>query len=222
LDLLNPDNLKLALIYLGALVLSVSVHEFGHAWMATRLGDPLPAAQGRLSLSPVRHIDLIGTIVLPLIMFFNNFGLLGWGKPVETNRLAYTRRISPVAGHVLVSLAGPMMNLLLVLVVSLLLVIAGRLGWIGGAFFTRAFGVLVTLNFVLFFLNLLPMPPLDGGALLEWVLPRSQHHILDFLTRWGFLILLGISVVGWLGYLLIPARLASNAWQSILQRAAGL
>jgi Zn-dependent protease len=220
LDSLTPDNIRLALIYLGALILSITVHEFGHAWVATHLGDPLPAAQGRVSLSPMRHIDLIGTILLPLIMFFSSAGLLGWGKPVETNRLAYTRRISPLAGHILVSLAGPMMNLVLVGVVSVLLVGGARLGWVDGALFTRVFGALIGLNFVLFFLNLLPMPPLDGGALLEWILPRSP--IVGFLARWGFVILLGLSMVGWLRYLLIPASLASNAWQSILQRAAGL
>jgi Zn-dependent protease len=220
LDLLTPDNIRTALIYLGALIVSITVHEFGHAWVATRLGDPLPAAQGRVTLNPKQHIDLLGTIVLPLIMFFSQAGLLGWGRPVETNRLAYSRRISPIAGHVLVSLAGPMMNLLLVGVVSLVLIAAGRLGWIDGALFTRTFDVLIGLNFVLFFLNLLPMPPLDGGAFLEWLMPRSS--LVYFLSRWGFLILLALSLTRALKFLLTPAFVTANAWQSILQRAAGL
>jgi Zn-dependent protease len=222
LDFLTPDNVKRALIYLSALIVSITVHEFGHAWAATRLGDPLPAAQGRLSLSPVRHIDPIGTILFPLIMFFSSAGLLGWGRPVETNRLSYTRRLSPLFGHVLVSLAGPLMNLLMVGVVSLLLLAAGRLGWISGAMFSQVYAVLVLLNFVLFFLNLLPVPPLDGGALLEWALPQSQQYIVNFLARWGFIILFAISFVGWLNVLLKPAFVTADAWQSILQRAAGL
>jgi Zn-dependent protease len=222
LEPITPETVRQALLYLAALIASVSVHEFGHAWVATRLGDPLPAAQGRVTLSPARHIDLVGTVIFPLVMFFAHFPLLGWGKPVETNRLAYTRRISPVTGHLLVSLAGPMMNLLLVGVVSLVLVALGRAGVIGGATFTKVYGTLIGLNFILFFLNLLPMPPLDGGAILEWLLPRSQRHIVDLLARWGFIILFGLSVIGWLGYLLIPAGIAANAWQSILQRAAGL
>jgi len=222
LEQITPETVRQALLYLAALIASVTVHEFGHAWVATRLGDPLPAAQGRVTLRPTRHIDLIGTIVFPLVMIFANFPLLGWGKPVETNRLAYTRRISPATGHLLVSLAGPVMNLLLVGVVSLVLVALGRAGVIGGATFTAIFGKLVALNFLLFFLNLLPMPPLDGGALLEWILPRSLQHIVVFLSKWGFVILLAIAIVHWLNYLMIPARLTSNAWQSFLQRAAGL
>jgi Zn-dependent protease len=223
LDFLTPDNVKRALIYLSALIVSITVHEFGHAWAATRLGDPLPAAQGRLSLSPVRHIDPIGTILFPLIMFFSSAGLLGWGRPVETNRLSYTRRLSPLFGHVLVSLAGPLMNLLMVGVVSLLLLAAGRLGWISGAMFSQVYAVLVLLNFVLFFLNLLPVPPLDGGALLEWALPRSQQYIVRFLERWGFILLFGLSMLTPVFvYLLAPAGWASNAWQSLLFRMAGL
>ena len=217
---LTPDNLKLAIIYLGALIVSITVHEFGHAWVATRLGDPLPAAQGRVTLSPRAHIDLIGTIVLPLVMFFSHTGLLGWGRPVQTNRLAYNRRLSPIAGHLLVSLAGPMMNLLLVGVASLVLLLAGRMELISGARFVEAYVILVRLNFVLFFLNLLPMPPLDGGALLEWVMPRSA--LVFFLARWGFLILLALSLTPALGILLTPAYVTSNAWLSVLMRAAGL
>lgn len=221
MDQITPDTVREALFFLAALIASVSVHEFGHAWVATRLGDPLPAAQGRVTLSPRSHIDPIGTIVFPLLMFFSNFPL-GWGKPVMTNRLAYTRRLSPATGHLLVSLAGPLMNLVLVGVVSLVLVALGRAGVISGATFTRIFTLLIQMNIGLFFLNLLPMPPLDGGALLEWALPPSLQYIVDFLSKWGFIILFAIAIVGWLQYLMIPARLTANAWQSILQRAAGL
>ena len=218
---LTPDTLRLALIYLAALIVSTAVHEFGHAWVATRLGDPLPAAQGRLTLSPMAHVDPIGTIALPLVMFFTGAGLIGWGKPVQTNRLAY-RRISPLHGHILVSLAGPFMNLLMVAVVSLLLLVGARLSLINGVWFTRIFEVLIFLNFVLFFLNLLPLPPLDGGVLLEWLMPPSQQGIVIFLYRFGFLILLALSLVGWLRVLLRPAFLASGLWHSYLMRLAGL
>jgi Zn-dependent protease len=91
LDQITPDTVREALFFLAALIVSVSVHEFGHAWVATRLGDPLPASQGRVTLNPRAHIDPIGTIVFPLLMFFSHFPL-GWGKPVMTNRLAYSRR----------------------------------------------------------------------------------------------------------------------------------
>jgi Zn-dependent protease len=94
------------------------------------------------------------------------------------------------------------------------------LGWIGETLFTQVFRVMIGLNFILFFLNLLPMPPLDGGALLEWLMPRSA--LVYFLSRWGFVVLLALSFMGALRIVLTPAQLTSDAWQSILQRAAGL
>jgi Zn-dependent protease len=217
------DKLRDAVFFLAALVLSVTVHEFGHALVATRLGDRLPAAQGRLSLSPRRHIDLVGTIIFPLVMFYANFPLLGWGRPVETDRSSYTRRFSPATGNLLVSLAGPFMNLALAAVVSLLLFLAARAGLIGATTFDSLFTHLVGLNLFLLVLNLLPMPPLDGGAILESALPRSQQGIVQFLSRWGFLVLFGLSMfTPVIRVLLWPAGWASNAWQSLLFRMAGL
>jgi Zn-dependent protease len=97
------------------------------------------------------------------------------------------------------------------------------MGVISAAAFTEIFRSLVVLNFFLFVLNLLPMPPLDGGAILEWLLPRSQQGIVRFLSRFGFIILFALSfATPVFRVLLAPAALASNAWQSVLQRAAGL
>jgi Zn-dependent protease len=220
---ITPEKVTEALLLLAALIASISVHEFGHAWMATRLGDPLPASQGRLTLSPLRHIDPVGTLVFPLVMFFAHLPLLGWGRPVHTNRAAYTRRLSPVTGHLLVSLAGPAMNLVLVGVVSLVLLVGARVGIVSAGWFEAIFYRLVALNFMLLFLNLLPVPPLDGGALLEWGLPRSQQYIVRFLDRWGFLLLFGLSLLTPVfAYVMKPAGWASNAWQSFLFRMAGL
>jgi Zn-dependent protease len=223
LDITLLDKTRDAVLFLAALILSVSVHEFGHALVATKLGDPLPASQGRLSLSPMRHIDLVGTIIFPLVMFFASFPLLGWGRPVETDRSRYTRRLSPATGNLLVSLAGPFMNLVLAGVVSLLLLLAARAGLIGAATFDSLFNHLVALNLLLLFLNLLPMPPLDGGAILESALPRSQQGIVRFLSRWGFIVLFGLSMfTPVIRVLLWPAGWAANVWQSLLFRMAGL
>jgi Zn-dependent protease len=216
------EKAREALLFLAALIASISVHEFGHAWMATKLGDPLPAAQGRLTLSPRQHIDPIGTLLLPLLMIYANLPLLGWGRPVQTDRGSYTRRLSPITGHVLVSLAGPMMNLVLALVISLLLLVGARVGIISGGVAYAVFEKLIGLNILLLFLNLLPMPPLDGGALLEWVLPRGLQSVVRFLERFGFIILFGLSMTSVLGKVLAPARWVSGAWQSLLFRGAGL
>jgi Zn-dependent protease len=220
---ITPEKAREALLLLAALIASISVHEFGHAWAATRLGDGLPASQRRLTLSPWRHVDPIGTILFPLVMFFSHLPLLGWGRPVQTDRGAYTRRLSPATGHVLVSLAGPAMNLVLVVVVSLALLAGGRLGLVSAKGFEAIFSGLVALNFTLIFLNLLPMPPLDGGALLEWSLPRSAQPLLRLLDRWGFLALFALSLLTPVfTYLLRPAHSIANAWESTLMRMAGL
>jgi Zn-dependent protease len=220
---ITPEKVREALLLLAALIASISVHEFGHAWAATRLGDPLPASQGRLTLSPLRHIDVVGTILFPLVMFFTHLPLLGWGRPVQTDRRAYTRRLSPVTGHVLVSLAGPAMNLALALLVSGLLLLGARAGLVSAVRFYAVFQQLIALNILLLFLNLLPIPPLDGGAVLEWVLPRSLRRVVLFLERWGFILLFGLSLLpNVLSYLLAPAHWVEGAWLSFLFRMAGL
>jgi Zn-dependent protease len=214
---LSIDNVREALLFLCALILSISVHEFGHAWIATKLGDPLPRAQGRLTLSPMRHVDPIGTIVFPLIMFFTHVPLLGWGRPVETNPAAYTRRFSVATGHLFVAIAGPLMNLAMATVVSLLVIVGARAGVLPESLFPDVFRHLIQLNLFLMFFNLLPIPPLDGGAVLAWVLPRSQQYLVDFLNRWGFLILLGMMMVRPVMIVIFtPAQALIGQWARVL------
>lgn len=214
---ITTDQVRDALLFLSALILSIAVHEFGHALVATKLGDPLPRQQGRLTLSPMRHVDPIGTIVFPLIMFFGNWGLLGWGKPVETNPSAYTRRFSRATGNVLVSVAGPLMNLLMATLVSLIVIVACRAGVMPDHLAVEVFRYLIKLNLFLMFFNMLPIPPLDGGSLLAWVLPRSLQHIVEFLNRWGFLILLGLMIVPKvMTVVFTPANWFIGQWQLML------
>lgn len=183
------DQVQRAILYLIAFILSVAVHEFGHAWMANRLGDPTPRLQGRLTLSPLRHADPIGTIVMPLIMVFTAAPLFAWGRPVQYNPAALTRRLSMRTGQMLVAIAGPAMNLLTALAISLVIVAAG---WLGapGRLIEALFRYLVQLNIALMIFNLLPIPPLDGGSVLAWALPRSLQHVVDFLARYGTMILI--------------------------------
>src|SRR5512137_1361612 len=104
---ITTERLALALVYLIALILSISVHEFGHAWVADRLGDRLPRSQGRVTLNPIAHIDLIGTILFPLIGALSGMRILGWGKPVFTSLHArhVPRWMSMSTAHLLVSIA---------------------------------------------------------------------------------------------------------------------
>lgn len=199
---IGADELKHAILYLIAFILCITVHEFGHAWVATRLGDPTPRSQGRVTLAPQHHIDPIGTILMPIIMALSSASaavpLIAWGRPVQTNPMAYTRRYSMSTGRMLVSLAGPTMNLIMAIVVSLIIVIAAKLHASEELIMT-IFHYLVQLNLSLMIFNLLPIPPLDGGALLAWVLPRSMHSLVDFMARYGSFILLFLVISPSLG-----------------------
>lgn len=226
---IGADELKHAILYLIAFILCITVHEFGHAWVATRLGDPTPRSQGRVTLAPQHHIDPIGTILMPIIMALSASSgmlpLLAWGRPVQTNPMAYTRRLSMSTGRMLVSIAGPFMNLLMALVVSIVIVIAARLNasaeLLGGTF-----DYVVRLNLSLMVFNLLPIPPLDGGAVLAWLLPRSMHNFVDFLARYGSFILLFLVISPSLGLPLMrvvgyPIRILTHYWLVGLNMAIG-
>jgi Zn-dependent protease len=211
------DKFRDGVLRLIALVLSVAVHEFGHAWAATRLGDSLPKAQGRLTLNPIRHADLIGTLVFPAVMMYAGAGMLGWGRPVQTNPYNYTRRISQATGSALVAMAGPAMNLVMAALVSLVLVLGARFGMVNIMLAEDVINSLVALNLALLFFNLLPIPPLDGGAVLAWALPRSMQGAIEFLNRWGFVILLGLFMLPQvMGVIMGPANYLSHLWVSAL------
>jgi len=212
LSSISPDLVQGAIMFLIALVLSIAAHEFGHAWMASRLGDPLPASQGRLTLNPVRHIELVGTIIFPLIAFSSGIPLLGWGRPVQTNPAAYTRRFSRSTGRMLVAVAGPAMNLFLMVLASVVLVVLAKAGVVGDKLVTVVGDNFVRLNFVLFVFNLLPMPPLDGGSVLAWFLPPSMQGLIDFLQRWGILILLGMMMTPLFSWWMRPALHLYDIW----------
>jgi Zn-dependent protease len=216
---ISADQLRTAVVSLIAFILSIAVHEFGHAWMANRLGDRLPAEQGRLTLSPLAHIDPIGTILLPLIAVFapGGFPLLAWGKPVQTNPRAY-RGVSPRTGHMLVSLMGPLMNLLLAVIVSIVLVVLARLVKLPPTVAEAAVRYLLVLNIMLMFFNLLPLPPLDGASVLAGLLPERMQSIPRALQRYGMLIFFALLLTGGLRIAMRPAYEVAGAWAGVVMR----
>jgi Zn-dependent protease len=225
---IGVDQIQQAILYLIAFILCVSVHEFGHAWLANRLGDPTPRMQGRLTLSPLHHIDPIGTILIPFISAMSPAALpfMAWGKPVQTNPLAYTRSLRVSTSRMLVSIAGPFMNLLMASLVSIVIVVVAHLG-ASERLQSGLFHYLVQLNLVLMCFNLLPIPPLDGGAVLAWMLPRSMHGIVDFLQRYGAFILLLLVLSPMVGLPLMsivmyPMAVVVKLWQSGLIWAINL
>jgi len=216
----SPDQFAAALKSLIAFILAITVHEFGHAWVANRLGDRTPRAQGRLTLMPTAHIDPIGTILVPLIAALapGGFPLLAWGKPVQTNPANYTARMPRRIGHMLVSLAGPAMNLLMALVVSLLFIGLGKAGVLSPSLADALLRYFIALNIVLLFFNLIPVPPLDGGAILAWLLPASLQPVVHFLQRYGIFILFVLIATQVMGTLLRPVYHLIGAWTDVLVR----
>ncbi len=173
------------LMYLGLVVL-LTFHEFGHAWMAWRCGDETARSEGRVSLNPLVHMDLIGTVVLPLLMFLmlgaGRF-LLGWAKPVPVN--PHNLR-NPKVDDILVTLAGPWMNLLLAVVLTAL----GRLGiTLHSPDMTEFCLQMANFSLLLCFFNLLPIPPLDGSQVVRSVFGISYEAYHHF-ARYGFIILI--------------------------------
>jgi Zn-dependent protease len=216
---ISADQVRTAIVSLIAFILSIAVHEFGHAWMANKLGDRLPAQQGRLTLSPLAHIDPIGTILMPLVAtFMAGIPLLAWGKPVQTNPTAYTRRVSQRTGQMLVALMGPAMNLVLAILISILLVVLARVGALTVGIAQAAINYFLVLNIALMFFNLIPVPPLDGGSVLAGLLPRSMQAIPDFLQRYGMILFFLLLLSGMLRFVMRPAYQFANAWAEVVMR----
>ena len=169
------------------MICSISIHEWAHAWVADKLGDPLPRQQGRVTLDPRSHIDPLGTIIIPLIMIFasTGFSLIGWGKPVQVS-LPHpkTRR----RDDILITLAGPFSNFAIALVSVLTFGIVNRVLPLNENVWLLFFQ-LVSLNVILFVFNLIPIPPLDGSHILKNIIRMKDITFLKF-SKYGFLLLI--------------------------------
>jgi Zn-dependent protease len=210
---ISADHVRIAVFSVIAFVVSVSVHEFGHAFVADRLGDRIPRLQGRLTLSPLAHIDPIGTIAVPLFAALSTgLPLIAWGKPVQTNPANYTKRFSMTTGHMLVSAAGPLMNLVLAVVVSVVIVVLGKAGVLSPALQEGLIRYLLLLNIMLLFFNLIPLGPLDGASVLAGVLPPSMSRLVELNRKYGMLILLVLFFTPGLGLLMRPVYRLAAAW----------
>ncbi len=189
------DELRWGALSLLLLVISIGLHEFGHAWVADLRGDLLPRAQGRVTLNPLAHADPIGTLLLPGVMIFLPiligaklpFALLGWGKPVQLSLAnPRTRRMDDI----LITLAGPAMNVVLLLVFALI----GQVGEVtasgpGNHDLAKFLATGILMNAFLAVFNLLPLPPLDGSRVF-YRLGIYSTEVFLWLSQWSTLILL--------------------------------
>lgn len=186
------------LLLLPVLLFSIVVHEVAHAWVALREGDSTAQALGRITLNPIPHLDLLGSLIIPLGLFYTSGMIFGWAKPVPVDPRNFR---NPRASDIRVSLAGIVSNLGLAVLFVLLAVAFGKLqlAFDGGA---GVLGVLIRLcrfgvfiNLILAAFNLIPIPPLDGSHVLFHLLPGRLALRYRELGRYGILVLMGVMII---------------------------
>ncbi|MEK7145278.1 MAG: site-2 protease family protein [Patescibacteria group bacterium] len=175
---------------IAVLVMSVVIHEVSHGYAAEILGDPTARLQGRLTLNPLKHLDPVGSIIVPLLTSLSGF-TFGWAKPVPYN--PYNLR-NQKWGELAVAAAGPLSNILLALVFGLLIRFAGAS--LSGAFVNIAV-VIVVINLVLAIFNLIPVPPLDGSKILWAFLPERFRQVRESMEHYSFLLVIVVVFVVW-------------------------
>ena len=224
------ETLALAIILIPCLVVAIVFHEVAHGWVANLLGDPTAREQRRLSLNPLRHVDPVGTVILPGILALTGAPVFGWAKPVPVN---FRRLNNPRRDMMVVAAAGPGTNLVLALIgavlVGLLLPEDARLGEplsiLGFALF-----MFISINLFLALFNLIPLPPFDGSHIVEGLLPDGPRRAYGRLRPYGLpLLFLLLLVIPWLmpelgiveRFVLPPVEWAQGKFIEVARAIAG-
>ena len=198
------EFIQQAALWAIPLIYAITMHEAAHGWVASKLGDKTAFMLGRVSLSPFRHIDPVGTIIVPLILLFLGGLLFGWAKPVPVNEYGLKK---PKRDIVLVALAGPIANLLMAMLWGLCLKLSLYLQDLGFEYYILLYSMSqigIIINIVIGVFNLIPIPPLDGSKVIYSMLNKRARFFYSKLEPFGFIIILTLLVSGILSSILGP------------------
>jgi Zn-dependent protease len=211
---LSPDELFKVIVQIVVLLFAVSVHESAHGWVALRCGDTTARDLGRITLNPIRHMDLFGSVLVPAVLAYSGAPVFGWAKPVPVSLRGVP---NPRRANLLISAAGPVSNFVVALSLSVIL-FACR-SWIREMtredtlyplVIVAVYSVMVNVALALF--NLVPIPPLDGFGVVESLAPARWIPALIWMRRYGFVLLMIVIFTGGLRYLLGPAQSFVIRW----------
>nr|WP_236599289.1 site-2 protease family protein [Ramlibacter monticola] len=198
------------MIYALPVLFAITVHEAAHGYVARHFGDNTAYMMGRVTLNPLKHIDPIGTVLMPLMLYFATSGafLFGYAKPVPVN---FSQLRHPKRDMVWVALAGPASNFIQAILWALLFTLLVALG-LNERFFLSMAKAGVLVNLVMWAFNLFPLPPLDGGRVLVGLLPPRQAYSLSRVEPWGFFIVMGLVLLGILSNYWLRPLMAVGYW----------
>lgn len=182
-DIFSAERLITALTGYVVVIISLSFHEWGHAFAADKLGDDTPRRMGRVTINPLAHIDLIGTVLIPLFALFSGWAVVGWAKPVLINPANLPKK----SQHAWVTIAGPAMNLVLAFVAALAIRLIGA----GAEGTTDFLFRILAINISLMMFNLLPIPPLDGSKFLMYWFGMGERMYVN-LARYGWFVMMAL------------------------------
>lgn len=209
------STLQYVCVAIIPILFAITVHEVAHGWVACKFGDPTAQMLGRLTLNPIKHIDPIGTIVVPAMLLFFGGVIFGWAKPVPVDPRNFK---NPARDMAIVAVAGPLSNLIMAFLWAIIFKLVVMFG-VGSSFALPVSDMAkigIQINIVLMVLNILPIPPLDGSKVLMAFLPGPASYKLSRIEPYGFFIILALIMLGVFGAIVTPVYHAFTVFTATL------